>query len=77
MNVPNVIRKDYQFLDLDSDGFLSLMDANGETKDDLKNPDDEIGAEITRKANAGDAFDVTIMAAMGEEKPVGVKPLKD
>merc|ERR1719213_1410633 len=37
MNVPNVTRKDYQFLDVE-DGFASMMDDNGETKDDLKLP---------------------------------------
>merc|ERR1712234_39168 len=44
MNVPNVTRKDYQFLDVE-DGFASLMDDDGETKNDLKCPDDDVGKE--------------------------------
>merc|ERR1711962_1838485 len=35
MNVPNVTRKDYQMMSID-DGFASLLDDDGDTKDDLK-----------------------------------------
>ena len=45
MDVPNVKRKDYQLIGLDDD-FLSLMDDNGDTRDDLKCPDGDIGDEI-------------------------------
>jgi len=74
MNVPNVTRKDYQFLDVE-DGFASLMDDNGETKDDLKLPDDDIGEEIRKKHAAGETFTVTVLSACGEEKIVGTKVL--
>merc|ERR1712149_163467 len=37
MEVPVVTRKEYQLVDLDEDGFMSLMDPNsGETKDDVQ-----------------------------------------
>merc|ERR1712130_322898 len=65
MNVPNVTRKDYQFLDVE-DGFASMMDDNGETKDDLKLPDDDIGEEIRKKHEAGETFTVTVLSACGE-----------
>merc|ERR1712062_878006 len=74
MNVPNVTRKDYQMVDID-DGFASLMDDNGETKDDLKVPDDDIGKEITEKYNNGDSFLVTVLCACDEERIVGLKAL--
>ena len=45
MEVPNVKRKDFQLIGLDDD-FLSLMDDNGDTRDDLKCPEDAIGDEI-------------------------------
>lgn len=35
-------------LDIADDGFLSLMSDDGETKDDVKLPDGEIGDKITR-----------------------------
>merc|ERR1711894_631456 len=65
MNVPNVTRKDYQMVDID----------NGETKDDLKVPDDDIGKEITEKYNNGDSFLVTVLCACDEERIVGLKAL--
>merc|ERR1712189_118827 len=52
MDVPNVKRKDYQLLDID-DGFLSLMDDNGDTKDDCKLPDNDVGKEIMAKFKKG------------------------
>ena len=45
MEVPNVKRKDFQLIGLEDD-FLSLMDDTGETRDDLKCPDSEVGEEI-------------------------------
>merc|ERR1712083_927948 len=38
-------RKDFQLIGLDDD-FLSLMDDNGDTRDDLKCPEDTVGDEI-------------------------------
>lgn len=35
-------------LDISDDGFLSLMSDDGETKDDVRMPDGEIGDKITR-----------------------------
>lgn len=35
-------------LDITDDGFLSLMDENGNTKDDVKLPEGEVGEKITR-----------------------------
>ena len=45
MDVPNVVRKDLQLIDIDGD-FLSLMDDMGETRDDIKIPEGELGDEI-------------------------------
>merc|ERR1712154_265273 len=71
MNVPNITRKDYTFVDI-VDGFLSLMDDDGSMKEDLALPDDDCGKEITAKADSGESFAITVMTAMGEEKAVGV-----
>lgn len=35
-------------LDISDDGFLSLMSDDGETKDDVKVPDGEVGDKITK-----------------------------
>ena len=48
MDVPNAKRRDYQLIGME-DEFLSLMDDAGETREDLKCPEGDIGEEI-RKA---------------------------
>ena len=57
MEVPNVVRKDFMLIGMD-DGFLSLMDDSGDTRDDLKCPEDSVGDEI-RKAIA-DEIDILV-----------------
>jgi len=72
MEVPNVKRKDYQLIGLDDD-FLSLMDDLGETRDDLKCPDNEIGEEI--RSAISDERDIlaTVLSAVGEECVIATK----
>merc|ERR1711997_329406 len=38
VDVPNIVRKDYQMVSID-DGVATLMDDEGETREDLKVPD--------------------------------------
>merc|ERR1712014_487848 len=66
MEVPNVKRKDYQLLSIDDD-FLSLMDDSGDTREDLKCPDGEVGDEIKRAIEQDDSILVTCLSAVGEE----------
>ncbi len=40
--------QDAQQLDISDDGFLSLMNDDGDTKDDVKMPDGEIGDKINK-----------------------------
>ena len=53
MDVPNVSRKDFQLLDVSDDGYLSLMDDGGNTRDDLKVPEGDIGEEIKSSMDEG------------------------
>ncbi|KAH9523094.1 Eukaryotic translation initiation factor 5A-1 [Bulinus truncatus] len=76
MSVPVVNRQDYQLVSID-EGYLSLMDDNGETREDLKLPDTDVGKEIEEKYQKDESFMVTVMKAMGEEMAVGVKSAKD
>lgn len=74
MDVPNVNRKDYQLLDISDDGFLSLMDENGDTKDDVKAPEGELGDRINRMFRDEEKdLNVTILTAMGEEAAIDAK----
>ncbi|ROT38692.1 translation initiation factor eIF-5A [Sodiomyces alkalinus F11] len=74
MDVPHVFRKEYQLLDIADDGFMSLMNDDGDTKDDVRVPDGEVGEKINRlfKAEEKDT-NVIILSAMGEEAAVEAK----
>ncbi|SCU97173.1 LADA_0H04896g1_1 [Lachancea dasiensis] len=72
MDVPNVKRTEYQLLDID-DGFLSLMTADGDTKDDVRTPDGDIGEQIQSGFDEGKDLMVTIISAMGEEAAISCK----
>jgi len=74
MEVPNVKRKDYQLIGME-DEFLSLMDDSGDTRDDLKCPDEDtdVGKEIQASvANETDIL-VTVLSACGEECVIATK----
>lgn len=72
MEVPNVRRQEFQLLDID-DGFLSLMTVDGDTKDDVKVPDGELGDKIQAEFDEGKDLIVTIISAMGEEAAISFK----
>merc|ERR1712210_107243 len=73
VSVPVVTHKEYDLLDI-NEGYLVLMDteSGGETREDVKIPQDDVGKEISsRWENIGDnTMMVTVMKAMGEEKAV-------
>jgi translation initiation factor 5A len=73
MDVPNVARKDFQLLDVSDDGFLSLMDDQGVTRDDLKVPDGDIGLEIRSSIEDGNDILCTVLSACGEEAVIATK----
>ncbi|CAL9735570.1 eukaryotic translation initiation factor 5A-2 [Monosporozyma servazzii] len=72
MEVPVVKRTEFQLLDID-DGFLSLMTNDGETKDDIKMPEGELGDQLQDAFDEGRDVNVTIIAAMGEEAAISFK----
>jgi len=66
--VPFVSKAQYLLIDIADDGFVSLMDADGNTKDDLELPDDDVGREIQAAFNDGDSIDVQVISAMDTSK---------
>ncbi|EDQ85827.1 uncharacterized protein MONBRDRAFT_38662 [Monosiga brevicollis MX1] len=81
MNVPNVRRTEYELVDIDDEGFMSLMttDESGDTREDIQlDESSEIGQEIKSKFedDSDDILVVIIQSAMGEEAPVAVKTSK-
>merc|ERR1711939_853834 len=73
MDVPNVSRRELQLLDITDDDFLSLMDDSGNTKDDVKLPDGDLGDRIKKMVDDGKDVNVIVMAAMGEELAMDAK----
>ncbi|KAJ5498020.1 hypothetical protein LT330_002715 [Penicillium expansum] len=74
MDVPHVIRKEYQLLDITEDGFMSLMTDNGDTKDDVKVPDNEVGEKINQMFLTEEKeCNVVVLTAMGEEAAMECK----
>ncbi|EGC36759.1 hypothetical protein DICPUDRAFT_91781 [Dictyostelium purpureum] len=72
IDVPNVSRQEYTVLDI-QDGYLSLLSAGGDIKEDLPLPEDEIGKEIQDMINAGREPLVSVISALGKEGIVSVK----
>ncbi|CAM2697115.1 unnamed protein product [Rotaria socialis] len=60
MSVPNVKRVEYSLIDVDTDGYVSLMDDSSETRSDIKLPEGELGQEIRAKFEGGEGLKVTV-----------------
>ena len=75
VEVPVVTKTEYLVVDIDNEGFLSLFDVErGETKDDLKCPEAEVGEKTERifKRGGKDVI-VVVVGAMGGEMVDDVK----
>ena len=64
--LPNVLRCEYVVLNID-DGFMSLMLPSGDTKDDVKVPEGELGDQIKQMFDDGKEIVVTVIKALNEE----------
>eukprot|EP00178_Gracilaria_changii_P011573 TRINITY_DN3279_c0_g1_i5.p2 TRINITY_DN3279_c0_g1~~TRINITY_DN3279_c0_g1_i5.p2 ORF type:complete len:155 (-),score=33.89 TRINITY_DN3279_c0_g1_i5:47-475(-) len=74
MNVPVLKRADYDVIDISDEGFLTLMDTQGNTREDVRIPQGEMGDAIRAKWDGGEGeATVNVCAAMGEEHVVGLK----
>ncbi|KAJ7393285.1 Eukaryotic translation initiation factor 5A-1 [Desmophyllum pertusum] len=75
MEVPHVKRLDYQLNVIDDDGYLTLMADAGETREDLKIPEGDLGKEIRAKYDQDEQQMLTVLKAMDEETVIGTKAL--
>ncbi|MFB7178597.1 translation initiation factor IF-5A [Streptomyces sp. NPDC056257] len=67
VDVPVVTRTEYRLCDI-SDGYLSLMvEATGETKEDVPGPEGKLGEDIQSDFDDGKDLYVTVTRAMGKE----------
>jgi len=62
-------------VDIDPEGYLSLMLETGDVRSDLKSEDEDIAKQIQERWEAGADADVfvTVLSAMGREKVIAVK----
>jgi len=75
MDVPVVKRTDLQLIDISEDGFVSLMSDSGETREDLRIPEGEVGDEIRSRFGADEQVLVTVLSACDEEALIAVKSM--
>lgn len=54
-------------------GFLSLMDDNGELREDIRLPEGDLGKEIQTRFDNSEQLLVTVISAMTEEAAIQVK----
>ncbi len=78
LEVPHVTRRDYTLLNITDDGFCSLMEDSGTTKEDLKLPSgsdasEDLARQIQADFDAGKNLVVTVLISMGEEMINAVK----
>uniref|UniRef100_A0A6G1SDY9 Eukaryotic translation initiation factor 5A n=1 Tax=Aceria tosichella TaxID=561515 RepID=A0A6G1SDY9_9ACAR len=75
IDVPNVSRIDFQLCDITDDGFVSLMNDKGDTRDDLRLPSDtELAQKIRDEFNKEEnTVLVTVISAVGEEAIIACK----
>ncbi|XP_066305069.1 eukaryotic translation initiation factor 5A-like [Branchiostoma lanceolatum] len=73
VDVPNLIRKEYSLIDITSDGGVSLMDEQGDMRDDLKLPEGELGEEIKVCFEADKELLLKVTKAVGEEAILSYK----
>lgn len=72
MEVPVVKRNEFQLLDID-DGYLSLMNNDGDMKEDVRAPEGELGEKLQSDFDEGKELIVTIVSAMEEEACISYK----
>jgi translation initiation factor 5A len=64
----------FKLIDISDDGFTSLLDDDkNETRDDIKLPAGDLGAEIQAKFDDEETIKVTVLKALGEEAILSYK----
>jgi len=75
-HIPFVVRKVYALVDINEEGFTSLMDEDGSVREDVRLPDypDNFAREIKAQFDDGKSLAVTLLSAMGHDQIVECKP---
>ena len=79
VQVPFVTRKEYNLVDISEDDFVTLMDEEGNCREDVKLPDipegfaREIRTKFAEGNEANKTYSVTVLGAMGHEQIMSIK----
>lgn len=73
MSVPVIKREEFTLVDIAEDGFMSLMDENGNLKNDVKLPEGELGQQIKDEFDNGKELVACVLNACGEEACISFK----
>jgi len=74
IDVPNIVRNDFQLVDISDDNFVTLMTDKGDCRSDLKLPEGELGDKIREEVTKEDStVIVSVLSACGEEAIVSSK----
>lgn len=66
--VPIIDKKEYTLLDISEEHFLTLLDDSGDTRIDVKMPNDEtLASSIMKFYDNGDGVIIIVMKALNEE----------
>ena len=76
--MPNISRQEYTLVDINDEGFVTLMLENGDTREDLALPKgtdeaDKLAETLKEQFAAGTEVIVGVLKAMGEEMINSVK----
>lgn len=74
-HVPTVVRKEYSLVDITPETYLSLMDDDGNCREDVKLPDypDNFGREIQKAFDDGKPLTLSVLSAMGHDQVIAMK----
>lgn len=74
LSQPIVERNEYEMCDISDDDFVTLMDAAGNMREDIKVPDDpETAKKLRARMDEGITTMVTVLKAMGAEQIIDMK----
>eukprot|EP00918_Siedleckia_nematoides_P064067 GHVU01139356.1.p2 GENE.GHVU01139356.1~~GHVU01139356.1.p2 ORF type:complete len:158 (+),score=41.04 GHVU01139356.1:46-519(+) len=74
LSQPIVERNEYEMCDISDDDFVTLMDAGGNMREDIKVPDDpETAKKLRARMDEGITTMVTVLKAMGAEQIIDMK----
>ena len=77
VNVPHVTREEFLLLDIEDDGYMTLMvQETGETREDMKLGNSDIEKKIWTKLEEGFELLVTVIFSMGEQAVIDYKENK-